>query len=335
MSKTRTLAVLALGLSFVGRSAPAGESRVPMVSDAEAWAALPKAEAGGGGPLPSWAKATARALPRTTASMLDLDRLHRTRSPLGPLLRGKMRWMAADANRCAYTRDTAEADLRRAGLDDAAMTALKGGYDRWPASERSALEFARQMTLNAGAITDPEVAEIERQYGDEKLVAMVLLLAAANFQDRLVLTLGVPLEDGGPLPPLDVRWSPDAAAPKAPPRAKPDDHAGPPVPDRLDDPEWTGPEFDVLQKKLDAQRGNDGRIRVPSHEEVLEGLPPDSPRPNAPIRIKWSLVCMGYQPELAAAWSACTKNFREEAKQDRLFEEDLFWVVTRTISCFY
>jgi hypothetical protein len=44
---------------------------------------------------------------------------------------------------------------------------------------------------------------------------------------------------------------------------------------------------------------------------------------------------MGYQPELAAAWSSCTRNFGEEAKQDRVFEESLFWVVTRTIHCFY
>ena len=27
--------------------------------------------------------------------------------------------------------------------------------------------------------------------------------------------------------------------------------------------------------------------------------------------------------------------FGEEAKQDRVFEESLFWVVTRTIHCFY
>ena len=44
---------------------------------------------------------------------------------------------------------------------------------------------------------------------------------------------------------------------------------------------------------------------------------------------------MGYQPELATAWSACTRAFREESKQDRVFEESLFWIVTRTIHCFY
>jgi hypothetical protein len=68
---------------------------------------------------------------------------------------------------------------------------------------------------------------------------------------------------------------------------------------------------------------------------VLRVLPPEVPRPEQPVRIRWSLVTMGYQPELAAAWSACTRAFREEARQDRVFEESLFWIVTRTIHCFY
>ena len=38
--------------------------------------------------------------------------------------------------------------------------------------------------------------------------------------------------------------------------------------------------------------------------------PTGSPKPKNPIRIRWSLVCMGYQPELAAAWSACTTSLR-------------------------
>jgi hypothetical protein len=72
---------------------------------------------GGGQRLPNRALYTARSLPRTTAAMLDLDWRHRTRNPIGPVLWGKMRWVAADANHCEYARATAEADLRRAGLD--------------------------------------------------------------------------------------------------------------------------------------------------------------------------------------------------------------------------
>ena len=329
----RAALALALPLALAGRSAADGP-RFPILTDAEAWAAMPRAEAGGGGPLPTWARTTARPLPRTTAAMLDLDRLHRTKSPLGPSLRGKMRWVAADANRCEYARATAEADLRRAGVGDAEIAALKGGYERWPVTERPALQFAREMTLDAGKVTDPEVAEVRQLYGDSKLVAMVLLLAAANFQDRLLLSLGVPLEEGGPMPPLEVRWDKDAIPP-VPGRLPPVELAGPPVPSRVDDPLWAATPFEALKRNMEAQKANEGRVRVPTFEEMLKGLPADYPPPRSPTRIKWSLVCMGYQPELAIAWSACTGRFGQEAKQDRVFEESLFWVVTRTISCFY
>ena len=94
-------------------------------------------------------------------------------------------------------------------------------------------------------------------------------------------------------------------------------------------------EFDDLQGRLTEQRARPSRIRVPSWDEVLRTMPPEIPRPENPIRIRWSLVTMGYQPELATAWSACTRAFREESKQDRVFEESLFWIVTRTIHCFY
>ena len=335
---TRALLPLALALMAAAPgTAPAdgGGASFPMLSDRECWQHLPRALAGEGGRLPAWARATARDLPRTTAAMLDLDRLHRTKSPLGPSLRGKMRWVAADANRCEYARATAEADLRRAGVPEAEVADLKAGPDRWPAGERDALGFARQMTVDASLVTDAEVAELKAAYGDEKLVAMVLLLAAANFQDRLILGLGIAPEEGGPLPPIDVKFDPAAPTPPVPARANPAVLRGPTEPSKVDDPEWREFDFKALQKGLSDQKANAGRIRVPTYDEVLGRLPAGYPRPKNPIRIRWSLVCLGYQPELAAAWSACTRAFGEEAKQDRVFEESLFWIVTRTIHCFY
>jgi hypothetical protein len=265
--------------------------------------------------------------------MIDLDRLHRTKSPLGPVLRGKMRWVAADANHCEYARATTEADLRYAGVSDAEIADLKAG--RWPESERNALNFASQMTVDASLVTDDQVAVLRASYGDEKLVAMVLLLAAANFQDRIILGLGVPPEVGSPLPPLDVKFDPKAKNPPVPARANPADRHGPSESVKVDDPTWREFDFDALQKGLRDQKANAGRIRVPTYEQVLTHWPEWYPKPKNPIRIRWSLVCMGYQPELAAAWSACTRAFGEEANQDRVFEESLFWIVTRTIHCFY
>jgi hypothetical protein len=101
------------------------------------------------------------------------------------------------------------------------------------------------------------------------------------------------------------------------------------------DPEWARLDFDFLQGKMEDQRGREGRIPVPSWDEVRRRLPPGVRVPPRPVRIRWSLVCSGYQPELAAAWGACTRAFGEEARQDRVFEESLFWVVTRSLECFY
>ncbi len=308
--------------------------RVEALNDAEAWRCLPAVEQGGNPPLPIWARVLARSLPRTTVAMLELDRLHRAKSPLGPVLAGKLRLVAAEANRCAYSRAFAAADLRRAGLDDAGLKAVAGDHSRLPSSEAAALDFARKLTLTADQVTDDDVARLMTDYGPAKVTAIVLLLAHANFLDRLLLALDVPVEPGGPLAPLEVRFSKSAAT-IIPGRIKPRGKAAPAVPERVDDPEWGSVNFDDLQKSLNGQKARPGRVRVPSWEEVLKALPPGYPAPKRPLRIRWSLVCLGYQPELAAGWSACTRAFGEEANQDRVFEESLFWVVTRQIHCFY
>ena len=339
MSPTWKLTALLLLSTWVAARADAspreGGGPVKILSDEEAWDRLPATHEGRRPTLPNWARATADALPRTTAAMLELDRLHRTRSPLGPALRGKMRWVAADANRCEYARATAEADLRRAGVGDEAVATLKAGPDRWPAADRAALEFAAQMSIDASKVTDGEVEALRVAHGEKKLAAMVLLLASANFQDRLLLGLGTKLEAGGPLPPVEVRFFRVDPFPAVPARAKPEDLRGPAVAERVDDPEWAAIGFDALQRSLSTQKANAGRVRVPTHEEVMKTYPADYPKPKSPMRIKWSLVAFGYAPEMAAAWSRCMRAFEAEAKLDEVFGESLFWVVTRSIHCFY
>ena len=177
--------------------------------------------------------------------------------------------------------------------------------------------------------------ELIALFGEKKLTAIVQLLAYANFQDRLLLALDLPIDPGGPPAPPEIRFAKGAPAPPVPPRKKIEGRPAPAVPERLDDPEWLSLDLEDLQKNLTSQRARPSRIRVPAWEEVVKAMPAGSPPPKNPVRIQWSLVCMGYQPELAAAWSACTSAFRDEAKQDRVFEESLFWVVTRTIHCFY
>jgi alkylhydroperoxidase family enzyme len=276
----------------------------------------------------------ARTLPRTTAAMLELDYRQRAGSPLDPKLRAKMRWAAATVNKSPYGAAYALADLKRAGASDEEVKALTGASP-WPEAERDALGFARKMTLAASTVTDDEVKRLRERYGDANVVAMVQLLAYANFQDRLLLSLDLPVEPGGPLPPLAVRFAKGSPAPAVPPRARPAAAASENERKGSAGPDWTKLDFDYLQKQMEGQRGREPRIPVPAWEEVKKRMPPDAPLPPGPLRIRWSLVCNGYQPELAYGWTKCTRAFGEEAAQDRIFEESLFWVVTRSLECFY
>jgi alkylhydroperoxidase family enzyme len=308
-------------------------SRVPVLPDEKGWKALPKPSRGAGLPLPAWARALAHALPRTTAAMLELDYLHRARSPLGARLAGLVRREAACANGCRYGQAYAEADLERAGVTKASLRALDADPSALPERERLALGFARKLSRAANTITDSEVKRLRKLYGDAGLVALVQLLAYANFQDRLVLALGVDVEPGGPLPPPDVRFPPGSGGASAPARKPISSTASAPA--KVDDPDWARLGFDDLKKQMEAQRGREARIRVPAWDDVKKVVPPGTPLPAKPVRIRWSLVCMGYQPRLAGAWGKCTRAFAGEAKQDRVFEESLFWVVTRALECFY
>jgi len=314
--------------------AAAPAARVPMLSDSAAWRTLPPVAEGRPGPLPSWARALAAGLPDTTARLLELDYIQRERSPLGPVLRGRLRWVAATANRCDYGRAYAEADLRRAGQTDDDLAKLASGdWIGWPEEEQDALAFARKLTEAADQLGDDEVARLINLHGEERVVAIVLLVAYANYQDRLALALGLGVEPGGPRPPVAVRFERRPPA-TGPPRWKAEGVEPPPAADRVDDKDWGGLDLAALRRGLDRQRGGEGRIRVPTWEEVVAKVPALAGRPR-PSRVQWSLVCYGYQPELTAAWLDAMGTFGAEADQDRVFEESVFWVVTRSIYCFY
>jgi alkylhydroperoxidase family enzyme len=333
---------------LVPTAARAGSLRsdVPTIAvpnNEQSWQQLPPTERGGNQSLPSWARALAGAIPRSTASLLRVDYVHRARNPLDPKLRAAMRWVAAHANRCAYGEGYALADARRAGLDDKAIEALgRGDFSNNSAADKLALEFARKMTVNSASVTDEEFAALVKHHGEKLAAAMVLTMAYANFQDRLLLSLGSPIEPDGPLPPLDVVFAPGAIisgpfvasrkTPQSAPTSTPSTSPGKDV--VQDDPEWTSLSFDELQSRLEKQRNKTTRVRVPSWEEVERGLPPDFTTPN---RVVWNLVCLGHQPELAAAWEVYLRTSAVETsdKMDRVFGQSLFWVTTRGMDCAY
>jgi hypothetical protein len=91
-------------------------------------------------------------------------------------------------------------------------------------------------------------------------------------------------------------------------------------PDPAAVPDWSPLDAAGLRARVDGQRARKPRIPLPAANRATN---------------RWGQVGQTYQPELATGWSACTQAFGEEADQDPVFEQSLFWVVTRANDCFY
>jgi hypothetical protein len=327
---------IARSLAEVSESSRSGRAGpIQLLSDEECWQRMPSAAAGGGAPLPGWARAVATHLPRTTAAMLELDLAQRTRSPLEPALRARMRWVIAHANRSACSEATALADLRRAGGDDAAVNTLTGDPAGWPDADREPLLFARMLTVDAPAIPDALFARLRARFGDRQVAAMVLLAAYGNFQDRILLGLDLPIEPAGALAPVAVEFAPGAFQTDPVLPALRETAALLAWGERVVecDPEWSAVPYEELQSRLERQRMRTPRLPLPAWDEVRKNLPVALAR--RPTRIVWLLVCAGYVPELAIPWTVATRTMWAEAMSDRVFEESLFWVQTRALGCNY
>ena len=301
----------------------AGEPRLPLLSNSHAWRALPR-ESTTQEILPAWARMLAGVLPLTTARAIELDAMHRSGDRLNPRLRALARWSAADANRCEYGRAMAAADFAREG-GTADISVISSNPGRLTTVERLVVQFSRRMMTEAYSITDAEVAELLAALGEERLMALVLLLAHASYQDRIFLAFGTPPETTVP-PPVSTRFRlPRAALPATHSTS----HRGEPAEVTNVTKEWVR-----LRDQLAKQKERAGRIRIPSRAEVLEHLGVDHPLAWQ-AGIAWSRACFTYQPELTDAWFACTASFRQETSLDPVFTSSVFWVVTDALNCFY
>ncbi len=304
-------------------------------SDDEVWLQLPTPTAGRDLPLPNWAKAVAGHLPKTAAALLQLDYAQRTKSPLDSKLRAKMRFEVAKVNRCEYAKRTALLDLLHAGATSDELLRLVSGVDAWLPDEQEPLSFAQKLSTDAARVPDAEFDKLVQRFGPRETAAMVLLVAYGNFQDRLLLGLGIEAEGSAPLPPLKIEFDPSVfqAQPILPPNRPFEPLLVGGIDVIQDDGAWGEISYAELQRRLVGQKERNQRLPVPTWDEVAPKLPPSFAA--RPTRIVWNLVCLGYVPELAVPWSLTTRTMWAEAPQDRVFEESLFWVQTRALQCNY
>ena len=117
--------------------------------------------------------------------MIELDYAQRVESSLPPRLRAKLRWVAADANRCGYGKVYARTDFVRAGGAARELDDLSRQPASLPEPERLAVQFVRRLTEAAYAVTDAQVARLIELPGFDVELAQI-------FERALVL--GVELE---------------------------------------------------------------------------------------------------------------------------------------------
>ena len=85
-----------------------------------------------------------------------------------------------------------------------------------------------------------------------------------------------------------------------------------------------------IHEALQPHAGGCGHL----YPEVGFRLGPDSWVRRWP-RVVWGLVCYAHQPEVTDLWFDVVDAFRQESRMDRLLGQDMFWVVTRALDCFY
>ncbi len=325
----------------------------------ESWAALPAADIGNGSALPTWARKLARTLPHTTAAMLELETLYRTEPLVLPIiaesielqgtsgarLAGVARYSVAAYHGSAYGLATAIADLKRAN-SQSIIDAIEKNPKELPPLEYEIFAFAAQLAKLGRAVSDEQYRSLQKVLGDEAMVGLVLRVAHGCFQDRLLLALGIAGVADGNLEPTTIRFVDSMPNGANTPTAMREDNEEL-LMSIAKDKQLDAPKSDVavratstddlgsttIQQMLENQRIRNPRIAVPNWDSISSKLPPDLYR--RPLQIRWSRVVVGYQPKLGPAWIKCLRVFEQEAHQDRVFEESVFWVVTRGLQCFY
>ncbi len=347
----------------------------PLASETQtAWEALPNADIGSGTKLPTWARMLARTLPHTTAACLELEYLYRTepliiapkvdaspsRSVDGRQLASIARFSVATYHNSAYGRAMAISDLGRNDSSSIAAT-LQSDPSKLPPLGYEVFLFARQMSKLGRDVSDEQYRSLQTQLGDEAMVGLVLRIAQGCFQDRLLWALGIAEIADANEEPIYVHFvdsTPNGAntptalredseellasieSDKQLSAPKPTTQQPSTDPDSTERSKkhkgfenWRDMSFPELKQYLTAQQERTPRIAVPEWETIASKIPQGLYR--RPLQIRWSRVVVGYQPKLGPAWIKCLRVFEQEAHQNRVFEESVFWVVTRGLKCFY
>ena len=91
---------------------------------------------------------------------------------------------ASMANECAYCTAAHKPTARKAGITDEEMRAIETQqYQDFNAADRAVIQYARELTTEADASESNQA--LFRNFNDEQVVEITLVVAMANFTNRL------------------------------------------------------------------------------------------------------------------------------------------------------
>ena len=167
-------------------------SRIPLVNEAEARAALPTDWSKD--PPPEWVRLLTNFPKAGTARILSL-RAAEDKGVLSPRLKAQTAWIAARQDRAWYAVGSAKRRLIAQGVSEDDIYALDGDGKGFTAAEQAAFAFVRKLTATPYLIADKDVADLRKHYGDKEVAELVLHVGNAAFFDRVTEASGLRLED--------------------------------------------------------------------------------------------------------------------------------------------
>ena len=91
---------------------------------------------------------------------------------------------ASMANECVYCTAAHKPTARKAGITDEEMRAIETQqYQDFNAADRAVIQYARELTTEADASESNQA--LFRNFNDEQVVEITLVVAMANFTNRL------------------------------------------------------------------------------------------------------------------------------------------------------
>ncbi len=98
-------------------------------------------------------------------------------------------------NGCRYCLQHHLASSKRVGITPEDWASLKAGnYSSFTEKERNALTYADKLTRSPHEINDDDFLPLKKQFPDEQIVDLHMLIGLANLTNRLTDPLGLELE---------------------------------------------------------------------------------------------------------------------------------------------